>query len=82
MDNIASESDEITRVLIECEITLRTLHEQNRLTTEALRAFVDLSARVRNEMDRRRLGERRGASRSSPDRRVAPTVTSGVIEPV
>ena len=62
--NVGSEQyDEIAHVLRECEVTLRTLAEQRRLTTGALDAFVQLSAAVRQQMERRRAEDRRAASR-------------------
>lgn len=61
--------DEITRVLRVCEETLRTLANQNRLSTGALEAFVQLSATVRKEMDRRRNTDRRETPRQGVDRR-------------
>jgi hypothetical protein len=63
--------DEITRVLQECETTLRTLAEQQRLSTGALDAFARLSQTVRQEMERRRNADRRAAARPGGDRRVA-----------
>jgi hypothetical protein len=61
--------DEVTRVLRECEATLRHLHEENRLSADGLRTFMALSERVRDEMERRRHGDRRMESRRSGDRR-------------
>ena len=65
----AVEYDEVMKVLLECELKLKVLQEQGRLTVEGLREFVDLSTRVRAELDRRRLPDRRRMIRSSPDRR-------------
>ena len=45
--------DDITRVLRECEATLRTLARQGRLTHDALDSFVQLSQRVSEVMERR-----------------------------
>ena len=72
--------DEITRVLQECETTLRTLAEQQRLSTGALDAFAKLSQTVRQEMERRRNADRRGAARPGGDRRVAPCALGGRVE--
>jgi hypothetical protein len=69
MERDESDHDAVGKLLIECENTLRTLHQQKRLTADALQAFVDLSARVREEIERRRQAERRAAPRPSPDRR-------------
>ena len=65
------EYDEVMKVLRECELKLKTLQEQGRLTVEGLREFVELSTKVRAELDRRRLPDRRATFRHSPDRRVA-----------
>jgi hypothetical protein len=67
----AVEYDEVMKVLLECELKLRVLQEQGRLTAEGLREFVALSTKVRAEIDRRRLPDRRATLRRSPDRRVA-----------
>jgi hypothetical protein len=61
--------DEVTKVLQECEATLRHLHQENRLSADGLRTFVALSARVRHEMERRVHPDRRGNPRDSVDRR-------------
>ena len=61
--------DEIMQVLLECELRLRMLHEQGRLALDGLREFVELSTKVRAEIDRRQLPDRRGRPRPSPDRR-------------
>jgi hypothetical protein len=72
--SVPDAQDEITRVLRLCEETLRTLSNQNRLSTGALQAFVQLSATVRKEMDRRRNPDRRETPRQGVDRRTrAPT---------
>jgi hypothetical protein len=63
--------DEVMKVLLECELKLRMLQEQGRLTMEGLREFVDLSTKVRAELDRRQLPDRRSTIRHSPDRRTA-----------
>ena len=81
MDKEEPGSDEITIVLLECEATLRTLHGERRLTSTALHAFVDLSTRIKQAMERRRQADRRTVARSSPDRRVSSTV-AGAIEPL
>ena len=69
MAQSAVEYDEVMKVLLECELKLRVLQEQGRLTMEGLREFVDLSTKVRAELDRRQLPDRRRMIRSSPDRR-------------
>jgi hypothetical protein len=69
MAQSAVEYDEVMKVLLECELKLRALQEQGRLTLEGLREFVDLSTKVRAELDRRRLPDRRKTIRSSPERR-------------
>ena len=69
MPQSAVEYDEVMKVLLECELKLRALQEQGRLTREGLREFVDLSTKVRAELDRRRLPDRRKVIRSSPERR-------------
>ena len=71
MPQSAVEYDEVMKVLLECELKLRALQEQGRLTREGLREFVDLSTKVRAELDRRRLPDRRRVIRSSPERRTA-----------
>ena len=70
------EYDEIMNVLMQCELRLRLLQEQGRLTLDGLQEFVELSARVRAEIDRRQLPDRRATLRHTPDRRV----TTGVIQ--
>jgi len=70
------EYDEIMNVLMQCELRLRLLQEQGRLTLDGLREFVELSTRVRAEIDRRQLPDRRTTLRHTPDRRVA----TGVIQ--
>jgi hypothetical protein len=80
MGNEHSYTDGVTRVLLECEATLRKLHEENRLTDKGLQAFVELSAQVIREMERRRGVDRRMAARSTPERR-APMIVPEV-EPI
>ena len=75
------EYDEVMKVLLECELKLRVLQEQGRLTLEGLREFVDLSKKVKAELDRRRLPDRRRMVRSSPDRRSVAGLTRQSIEP-
>jgi hypothetical protein len=67
----SADYDELMKVLRECERKLRTLQEQGRLTVEGLREFVELSTKVRAELDRRQRPDRRATLRHSPDRRVA-----------
>jgi hypothetical protein len=74
MGHASVEYDEVMKVLLECELKLRTLHEQGRLAVEGLREFVELSTKVRAELDRRRLPDRRATFRHSPDRRAAARV--------
>lgn len=62
--------DEVTTVLLECEETLRTLHQQRRLTAGALKSFSELAARLRGEMDRRQGRDRRANPRTTPERRL------------
>ena len=81
MAQSAVEYDEVMKVLRECELKLRVLQEQGRLTLEGLREFVDLSTKVRAELDRRRLSDRRRMIRSSPDRRSVAGLTRPSIEP-
>ena len=82
MPQSAVEYDEVMKVLLECELKLRALQEQGRLTLEGLREFVDLSTKVRAELDRRRLPDRRKVIRSSPERRsVAGLTRQPSIEP-
>jgi hypothetical protein len=66
-----TDEDEITRVLRVCEETLRTLASQGRLATEALSAFIQLSARVTQAMERRRDPDRRQTPRPEIDRRAS-----------
>jgi hypothetical protein len=61
--------DEVTRVLRECEQALRHLHAEKRLSADGLRTFMRLSAQVRDEMERRRDGDRRTVPRGTPERR-------------
>ena len=70
--------DEVMKVLVECESKLRALQAEGRLTLEGLREFVDLSTKVRAELDRRQRPDRRSTLRPSPDRRRA---TPEWIEP-
>ena len=72
--------DEITKVLQECETTLRTLAEQRRLSTGALDAFAKLSHTVRQEMERRRNADRRTAPRPGGDRRLAQSAVSERVD--
>jgi hypothetical protein len=83
MEQGFGEYDEVMKVLLECELKLRLLQQQGRLTGEGLREFVELSTKVRAEIDRRHQPDRRGALRSAPDRRAANGVVSRrSIEPV
>jgi len=67
----SADYDEVMKVLLECELKLKVLQEQGRLTVDGLREFVELSTKVRAELDRRRLRDRRATLRHSPDRRIA-----------
>jgi hypothetical protein len=69
-----SDYDEIMNVLLQCELKLRMLHEQGRLALDGLREFVELSTKVRAEIDRRHLPDRRSRPRHSADRRTPATV--------
>lgn len=71
MAHVSAEYDEVMKVLLECELKLRMLREEGRLTGEGLREFVELSTKVRAELDRRRLPDRRATLRHSPERRTA-----------
>jgi hypothetical protein len=83
MAHATGEYDEIMNVLLQCELKLRLLQEEGRLTMDGLREFVELSTRVRAEIDRRQLPDRRATPRHSPDRRVTTGVTGPVsVEPV
>jgi hypothetical protein len=83
MDQASGDYDEVTKVLLECELKLRLLQEQGRLTGEGLREFIQLSTKVRAEIDRRHQPDRRETLRRSPDRRSESAVTSrGSVEPV
>jgi hypothetical protein len=83
MSHAPAEYDEIMQVLMQCELKLRLLQEQGRLTMDGLREFVELSTRVRAEIDRRQLADRRATLRQSPDRRVtAGAVQQVSVEPV
>ena len=75
MAQSAVEYDEVMKVLLECELKLRVLQEQGRLTLEGLREFVALSTKVQAELDRRQLPDRRTMLRPSPDRRSAASLT-------
>ena len=70
MGQAAVEYDEVMKVLVECELKLKMLQEEGRLTVEGLREFVELSTKVRAELDRRLLADRRATLRRTPDRRV------------
>jgi hypothetical protein len=72
MAQSAGEYDEVMKVLLECELKLRVLQEQGRLTLEGLQEFVALSTKVQAELDRRQLPDRRTMLRASPDRRSPP----------
>jgi len=83
MSQESGEYDEVNKVLLECEMKLRMLQQEGRLTGEGLREFMELSSRVRAEIDRRQQPDRRTAMRGSPDRRAlrgAPVRES--VEPV
>jgi hypothetical protein len=83
MDQGNGDYDEVTKVLQECELKLRLLQQQGRLTGEGLREFIELSTKVRAEIDRRHQPDRRGTLRRSPDRRSESSVASrGSVEPV
>jgi hypothetical protein len=82
MAQSAVEYDEVMRVLLECELKLKVLQQEGRLTLEGLREFVELSTKVRAELDRRQLPDRRRMIRASPDRRsVAGLTRQPSIEP-
>jgi hypothetical protein len=68
---VSDEHDHITFVLRRCEERLRDLASQGRLTGNALAAFVELSAQIQRETDRRKGEERRAAVRLGTDRRLA-----------
>jgi hypothetical protein len=59
----------ITRILLHCEATLRALHGQGTMTSEALTVFEDLADRIRQSVDRRGGLDRRVHPRTSRDRR-------------
>ena len=84
MEQGSGEYDEVNKVLLECELKLRLLQQQGRLTGEGLREFVELSTKVRAEIDRRHQPDRRGTLRGSPDRRSASVavVPQGTVESV
>jgi hypothetical protein len=83
MNQGSGDYDEVNKVLLECEMKLRMLQQEGRLTGEGLREFVELSSRVRAEIDRRHQPDRRTAMRLSPDRRAASGITlRESIEPV
>jgi hypothetical protein len=67
---VTDEQDHITVVLRECEERLRQLASQGRLSSDALSAFVELTARVQRETDRRKGEERRATERLGTDRRL------------
>jgi hypothetical protein len=71
MDQGVGDYDEVTKVLLECELKLRLLQQEGRLTGEGLREFIQLSTKVRAEIDRRHQPDRRGTLRGSPERRIA-----------
>jgi hypothetical protein len=71
MSQGSGDYDEVNKVLLECELKLRMLQQEGRLTGEGLREFVELSTKVRAEIDRRQQPDRRTAMRGSPDRRAA-----------
>ena len=68
--------DPIGDVLRECELRLNSLATDGRLSALALATFVELSARIRSEMERRK-GERRTMSRGTPDRRQRASAAAG-----
>jgi len=70
--------DYVTSVLRECEEALRLLAIQGRLASHSLATFMELSATIRREMERRKR-DRREAPRSTPDRRAS---TGDVAVPV
>jgi hypothetical protein len=83
MAHVSGEYDEVMKVLMQCELRQRLLQEQGRLTMDGLREFVELSTRVRAEIDRRQLPDRRATLRHSPDRRVATgVIRQESVEPV
>ena len=83
MAHAPAEYDEIMQVLMQCELKLRLLQQQGRLTGEGLREFVELSTNVRAEIDRRHQPDRRSSLRHSADRRIATAVpVRESIEPV
>ena len=63
-------NDHILAVLRDCEEKLRTLATDGRLSGNALGAFADLASRIRQEIERRRSGDRRESARLTPDRRL------------
>ena len=76
---MTEEHDHITAVLRECEERLRNLASQGRLTSEALSAFVELTAQVQRETERRKGEERRAAQRLGADRRSAQVGTLAAL---
>jgi hypothetical protein len=83
MDQGIGDYDEVMKVLLACELKLRLLQEEGRLTGEGLREFIELSTKVRAEIDRRHHPDRRGTLRGSPERRSASGAASrGSVEPV
>ena len=67
---MAQPADYVTSVLRECEEALRLLAIQGRLASHSLATFMELSATIRREMERRKR-DRREAPRSTPDRRAS-----------
>ena len=61
--------DAITDALRQCELALRTLQDQGRLTDGAMKHFVEFAATVRSAVERRGGGDRRQHLRTSIDRR-------------
>ena len=82
MEQGSGDYDEVMKALLQCELKLRMLQQQGRLTVEGLREFVDLSTKVRAEVDRRYQPDRRTALRHSPDRRSAAASPCESVEPV
>jgi hypothetical protein len=82
MSEQSGDYDEVMKALLECELKLRVLQQQGRLTIEGLREFVDLSTKVRAEVDRRQQPDRRHSLRHSPDRRSAAVSPRQSVESV
>jgi len=57
-------------------LRLNSLATDGRLSAQALATFVELSARIRSEMERRK-GERRTMSRGTPERRQRASAAAG-----